>query len=387
MQEMAIECISSRSDRSSVPTTTSSLVFDSMILRNETKIPSQFIWPDDEKPSTFAPELHVPVIDLEGFLDGKAGPTSKAVRLAGEACEKHGFFLVTNHGVDPNLIEFAHKHMDDFFKLPLAKKQRAQRNIGEHCGYASSFTGRFSCKLPWKETFSFRYTPTEEHDQEGVVEEYFLNKLGQDFEHLGKLYQEYCDSMNKLSLKIMELLGLSLGIGRQYFTNFFEGNDSVMRLNYYPPCQKPELTLGTGPHCDPTSLTILHQDQVGGLQVLVDDEWRLIPPRFDTFVVNIGDTFMALTNGRYRSCLHRAVVNNKASRKSIAFFLCPKGDRVVSPPEELVDDEHPRAYPDFTWPMLLEFTQLHYRADMNTLNVFSQWIQQAPHLEMDPQVA
>jgi len=106
------------------------------------------------------------------------------------------------------------------------------------------------------------------------------------------VYQEYCEAMSALSLGIMELLGMSLGVDRNYFREFYEGNDSIMRLNYYPPCQKPDQTLGTGPHCDPTSLTILHQDQVGGLQVFVDEKWHFISPNLDALVVNIGDTFM-----------------------------------------------------------------------------------------------
>lgn len=114
--------------------------------------------------------------------------------------------------------------------------------------------------------------------------------------------------MSKLSLKVMELLGESLGVGRAYFREFFEGNDSIMRLNYYPPCQKPDLTLGTGPHCDPTSLTILHQDNVGGLEVFVDEKWHSIPPNTNAFVVNIGDTFMV------SSTLYFLTTNKNKSR-------------------------------------------------------------------------
>ena len=90
----------------------------------------------------------------------------------------------------------------------------------------------------------------------------------------------------------MELLGISLGLDQAYFRDFFEDNDSIMQLNYYPQCQKPDLTLGAGPHCDPTSLTILHQDQVGGLQVFADEKWHSVTPIPEAFVVNIGDTFM-----------------------------------------------------------------------------------------------
>lgn len=126
------------------------------------------------------------------------------------------------------------------------------------------------------------------------------------------MYQDYCNAMSNLSLGIMELLEMSLGVSRDHFKSFFEGNDSIMRLNYYPRCQKPDQTLGTGPHCDPTSLTILHQDSVGGLQVFVDDQWHSIAPNFNAFVVNIGDTFMV----SYKKI-------SRLSVYSVSHFICP----------------------------------------------------------------
>lgn len=107
-----------------------------------------------------------------------------------------------------------------------------------------------------------------------------------------EIYQEYCEAMSNLSGRIMEVIGMSLGVECNYLKEFFKGNESIMRLNYYPRCQSPGLVLGTGPHCDPTSLTILHQDNVSGLQVLLDNTWYSVPPNPNAFVVNIGDTFM-----------------------------------------------------------------------------------------------
>ncbi|CAN8302234.1 unnamed protein product [Cochlearia groenlandica] len=346
------------------------LIFNPSLLNIQTQIPNQFIWPDEEKPSINIPELHVPFIDLSSQDSSSLEATRLIIK---EACTTHGFFLVVNHGVSESLISDAHRFMERFFDMPLAEKQRAQRKHGESCGYASSFTGRFSTKLPWKETLSFRFS--NENSGSRTVQDYFSDTLGQDFEKFGNVYQDYCEAMSSLSLKIMELLGLSLGVNRDYFRGFFEENDSIMRLNHYPPCQTPDLTLGTGPHCDPSSLTILHQDHVNGLQVFVDDQWRSILPNPKAFVVNIGDTFMALSNGMFKSCLHRAVVNRESARRSMAFFLCPKRDKVVKPPNEILEKmSKSRRYPDFTWPMFLEFTQKHYRADVNTLDSFSNWI-------------
>lgn len=161
------------------------LVFDASLLQYETNIPAQFIWPDHEMPSRDQPPppLVVPPIDLKGFLAGEPLAISNATQLINEACQKHGFFLVVNHGIDSKLINEAHKNISSFFGMPLSEKQRAEKKVGDYCGYASSFTSRFSSKLPWKETLSFRYSADQQSSYK--VEDYFLNVMGEDFRQFG----------------------------------------------------------------------------------------------------------------------------------------------------------------------------------------------------------
>lgn len=159
------------------------LILDALVSPHQSHIPPQFIWPDHEKPLPDPPELHAPVVDIGGFLASDSAASAEAAELIGQACSKHGFFLVVNHGVDAGLIADAHRFMDDFFERPFEEKIRAQRKSGEHCGYASSFIGRFSSKLPWKETLSFEYSSQERSSRN--VENYFRTTVGQDFAHLG----------------------------------------------------------------------------------------------------------------------------------------------------------------------------------------------------------
>ncbi|KAE8721930.1 UDP-Glycosyltransferase superfamily protein [Hibiscus syriacus] len=297
-----------------------SVLFDASKFQKQSNLPTEFMWPRGDVVQTQEEELNEPLIDLEGFVKGDDKVTAHAVELVRTACSKHGFFQVTNHGVDSKLIQAAYQEIDGVFKLPMNKKLSFKRKDGGFSGYSAAHADRFSTKLPWKETFSFGYRGL--HSDPSVVH-YFRSALGKDFEHTGN----------------------------------------------------SGLILGTGPHCDPTSLTILHQDQVGGLEVFTDNKWHAVRPRQDSLVVNLGDTFMALCNGRYKSCLHRAVVNRERERRSLVYFVCPKEDKVVRPPQDLMYRwGETREYPDFTWSDLLDFTQNHYRADVATLQSFFRWL-------------
>jgi gibberellin-44 dioxygenase len=157
---------------------TSSLVFDASVMSHEHTIPNQFIWPSEETPKPDSTEeLVVPLIDLSLYHSQE----SSLVRLVQSACEQHGFFQVVNHGIDPKLIQEAHRCADRFFEMPLMDKQRAQRRPGESCGYASSFIGRFASKLPWKETLSFRFSD----QKQSIVQDYFADTLGDAYRHTG----------------------------------------------------------------------------------------------------------------------------------------------------------------------------------------------------------
>nr|ALR74635.1 gibberellin biosynthesis-related protein GA20ox3 [Salvia miltiorrhiza] len=354
------------------------LVFDASLLQQQPNLPTQFLWPhEDTSYAAAADELNDPPVDLAGFFHGDRHLINSTAAQIRTACSNHGFFQVVNHGVDLALVRAAHQHMDAFFSLPLARKLAVGRQPGGLRGYSGAHADRFSSKLPWKETFSvtYKHAPAPAPAPALDVVNYIKRGVGQDFEESGYVLQRYCEAMHELSMAIFELLAISLGLERLQCREFFEGGCSVMRGNNYPPCKEAGLTLGTGPHSDPNALTLLHQDEVGGLVIFADNKWRAIRPCREAFVVNIGDTFMALCNGRYKSCLHRAVVNKERVRRSLVFFVNPNEDKVVRPPGRLLGPTAPaRLYPDFTWSDLRDFTQNHYRADTRTLQHFVSWL-------------
>lgn len=160
---------------------TGGVLFDPSKLQKQSTLPTEFIWPCGDLVDT-QEELNEPLIDLGGFIKGDEEATARAVDLVKTACSKHGFFQVTNHGVDSNLIQAAYQEIDAVFKLPLNRKLSFQRKPGGFSGYSAAHADRFSTKLPWKETFSFGYQGL---NSDPSVVHYFSSALGEDFEHTG----------------------------------------------------------------------------------------------------------------------------------------------------------------------------------------------------------
>ncbi|AQK64240.1 gibberellin 20-oxidase4 [Zea mays] len=132
--------------------------------------------------------------------------------------------------------------------------------------------------------------------------------------------------MEELAFKLLELIARSLKLRPDRLHGFFKDQTTFIRLNHYPPCPSPDLALGVGRHKDAGALTILYQDDVGGLDVRrrSDGEWVRVRPVPDSFIINVGDLIQVWSNDRYESAEHRVSVNSARERFSMPYFFNPE---------------------------------------------------------------
>nr|GMC69570.1 protein SRG1-like [Ipomoea batatas] len=116
-------------------------------------------------------------------------------------------------------------------------------------------------------------------------------------------------------------------------------------MNHYPRCPQPDKVIGLYPHSDATGITIVLQlNETEGLQVKKDGMWIPVKPLPDAFIVNIGDIIEILSNGTYHSAEHRAIVNSKEERLSIATFFNPRLDAELGPAPTLITPQNPAKF-------------------------------------------
>ncbi|XP_068634727.1 gibberellin 20 oxidase 2-like [Aristolochia californica] len=306
-----------------------------------------FIWCPEEWPNKTndANELasdEIPVISLSAVQgDGYDHLCTKMV----EACEEWGFFKLVDHGVSSEIVENMKERCTEFFDLGMEQKMKGARSGSLPLGYSASNLD-YGSNLPWAEILQLLHSPQQ------VV--YFSEKVyGDQYQRVSNAIIDYMNALDQLGMRILEMLARGLGLCDDFFTKNFKDMDQTMiRVNRYPPCPLPEKCLGLGSHSDPHTLTILLQDEVSGLQIQKNDgQWVGIRPVQDSFVINIGDTLEAWTNGRLKSVVHRAIVNKEKKRLSAAYFLSPTADTLIECPSHLVDGEGEthRKYASFTW--------------------------------------
>ncbi len=298
----------------------------------------------------------IPVIDLTG-----AGTPQGAIDAAARihrACRETGFFYVRGHGVPAPLIATQFDVMRSFFALPDAEKMALHmRNSPSTAGYEpiggqvldsqddkaskapADLKESFYCgmELPDDHPLALRRMRNFGHNQWPASQPAFRPQM-----------LAYREAMRELGDRILSLIALSLDLNADWFKPFYAEARGTLRLIHYPP--QPAAAevnqIGAGAHTDWGGVTLLAQDDTGGLEVrTVAGEWIEADPVPGTFVINLGDLMMRWTNGVYRSNMHR-VKNKRAGvhRYSVPFFYSPAPASIIEPIPTCVDAEHPRQF-------------------------------------------
>ncbi|CAN1312120.1 1-aminocyclopropane-1-carboxylate oxidase homolog 1 [Linum perenne] len=239
------------------------------------------------------------------------------------AAESWGFFLIVNHGVPKNIQDEMKAGVHGFFDLDLEQKK-------------------------------------EFYDREIVP--------------------KYTSEMNKLGDLLFQLLSEGLGLESNHLKDMGCPEAVGYAFHYYPPCPQPELALGCVHHTDIDFLTVILQDQVGGLQVLRHNSWIDVPCLPEAMVVNIGDMLQLISNDKFISALHRVRAKNAGPRLSIATFFghatskgSSKFTRLYGPIKELVSEKNPPKYKEIT---IRDFYRASYEKGVDGTSIL-------PRLKLD----
>ena len=281
---------------------------------------------------------NIPIVDIQPLLGGvgtfgTGEAVGRVVKEIREACLKSGFFYVKNHGIDKKIIESLEELAHNFFNLPLELKNKIHmKHSGLHWkGYFAVGEELTSGKPDNKEGLYFG----EEYsiESEPVLKKWAMhgpNQFPEPYDVWKTAVLRYMDALTNLGHLIMSAIALSLQLPADFFESKFCNPKAFtpFRIFRYPGGSD---NFGVGRHTDYGVLTILKQDDVGGLQVedRVTKKWVDAPPIKDTFVVNIGDMMQLWTDGLYKATPHRVKPALNRDRVSMPFFFDPAFDTKI----------------------------------------------------------
>ncbi|KAF7816998.1 protein DMR6-LIKE OXYGENASE 1-like [Senna tora] len=304
-------------------------------------IPSKFVCPKTPEDSMLCEsDINniIPTIDFSHLISSNPNQTSKAIQQLGLACRDWGFFMLINHGVAETLRNEVVKGSQRFFDLTEEeKKEYAGRDLLDPIRCGTSFNPSVEKNLFWRDYLKLQVHP---HFHAPT------NPPG-----FSEIIEKYCEKSRGVVEVLLKGISRSLGLEENYIDEKMnlESGSQVFVVNYYPPCPKPELAMGLPAHTDHGLLTLLMQNQIGGLQVQHNGEWVPVNPPPNSYLVNTGDQMEVLSNGRYKSVVHRAVVNKKAVRISIGTAHGPSLDTCIHPASDLITHDYPPAYRAITY--------------------------------------
>ena len=270
---------------------------------------------------------HLPLVDARPLL---AGDGAVAAAQIAAACRSTGFFYVTGHGVDEVLIQSLASLSRRFFSLDGDTKRRVRMELGGRAwrGYFPVGGELTSGRPDLKEGLYFGAELGADDPRVRAGTPLFgSNLFPAEVPELRGAVLEYMAAMTRVGHAVMRGIAQSLGLPASYFEATFTRDPFILfRIFNYPPPAAGDESWGVGEHTDYGLLTLLLQDDAGGLEVKSPEGWIEAPPIAGSLVCNIGDMLERLTGGLYRSTPHR--VRNKAQRDrlSFPFFFDPGFD-------------------------------------------------------------
>ncbi|WP_413172427.1 isopenicillin N synthase family dioxygenase [Anabaena azotica] len=282
-------------------------------------------------------KLQVPLIDISALVSGNEQQQIVAFQI-NQACQEYGFFYITGHGVDEDLQLRLEQLSREFFTQNLATKMEIQMALAGKAwrGYFPVGGELTSGKPDLKEGIYFGTELAENHPLvKASTPMHGANLFPSNIPLFRETVLEYMDAMTQLGHHLMAGISLSLGLEASYFADRYTANPlTLFRIFNYPPdlaASDNEPRWGVGEHTDYGILTILKQDNSGGLQVKSSSGWIDAPPIPGSFVCNIGDMLELMTGGLYKSTPHRVKNISAKNRLSFPFFFDPNFDIEVKP--------------------------------------------------------
>lgn len=287
---------------------------------------------------------HIPVIGLSAA--GTPAGKLLVAEAIGTACQTSGFFTIVGHGVGQTLIDRMYAASRGFFELPAEEKAKVALTPGTHgflanAGSASKSLGK-DAPPDLNEVFITCVRGDDRAGQRAPLGDQAApwaaaNRWPTAPPEFRQVWQEYTAALESLATRLVRLFALALGFGEHFFDNKIDNDMSTLVANYYYPVTEPPLPgqLRKSPHTDWGTLTILYQDEAGGLEIEQKGYgWHQVPYVQGSFVVNIGDLMAFWTGGRWMSTMHRVcnpVAGHTGSRISIPFFHMPNHDALIEP--------------------------------------------------------
>ncbi len=273
----------------------------------------------------------LPVIDIRALIS-QTEDRHQVARQIGDACREWGFFYVTGHGVDPRLIRELEEGSRRFFAQDLEKKLEIKMARGGRAwrGYFPVGDELTSGYPDAKEGIYFGAELDDDHPMvQAGTPLHGKNIFPAAMPEFRKSVLDYMGAMTQLGHRLMAGFALALGLEETYFADHYTADPLILfRIFNYPPA---DANLGVGEHTDYGLLTILWQDNAGGLQIKRGSTWVEAPPIADSFICNIGDMLDRLTRGSYLSAPHRVRNESGRNRLSFAFFFDPNFNAEIKP--------------------------------------------------------